>query len=134
MFPGQGGQYTQMAKDLYLNEPIFKKSIDKCISIANRHLQVDLYSVIYPEKESSLHDINEIQWSAISLFVIEYALSEYLNYLGVKADACIGHSFGEYAAATLSGVFSLEDAIKFVIARGKAMHFMQKVIMLVLIY
>jgi amino acid adenylation domain-containing protein len=126
MFPGQGVQYTQMAKALYDKEPFFKTTIDKCIALANQHLDIDLYTVMYPQEETSEHDINEIRWSQVSLFIIEYSLAKYLQYLGVKADVYIGHSFGEYVAATLSGVFKLEDAIKVVIARGRVMQSMDK--------
>jgi amino acid adenylation domain-containing protein len=124
MFPGQGAQYINMAKVLYENEPVFKTAIDKCISIANQHLEVDLYQVMYPNA-GDLYDINQTQWSQITLFIIEYGLSEYLTHLGVKADAYIGHSIGEYVAATLSEVFSLEDAIKIVISRGQLMQSME---------
>ena len=125
MFPGQGAQYTHMAKALYDNELPFKNTIDQCITLANQHLDVNLYQVMYPNEETSQHDINQIQWSQISLFIIEYALAKYLEHLGVKADAYIGHSFGEFVAATLSGVFTLKDAIKIVITRGKLMQSMK---------
>lgn len=125
MFPGQGVQYANMAHELYKNELFFKSVIDDCIKIANEHLSVNLFDVIYPGEKQSVYDINEIQWSPISLFIVEYALAKYLEYLGVQADAYIGHSFGEYAAATLAGVFSLEDAIKVVITRGKLMQLME---------
>jgi amino acid adenylation domain-containing protein len=125
MFPGQGAQYINMAKALYDNEPIFKAVIDKCIGIANQHLEVDLNEVMYPSQNPSQFDINQTQWSQVCLFIIEYSMSEYLTYLGVKADAYIGHSIGEYVAATLSGVFSLEDAIKIVISRGQLMQSME---------
>jgi amino acid adenylation domain-containing protein len=125
MFPGQGVQYAHMAKELYANEQFFKSIIDQCIALANQHISIDLYEVMYPGKGSPEDAIDEIQWTPISLFILEYALAIYLDHLGIKADAYIGHSFGEYVAATLSGVFTLEDAIKVVIARGKLMQRMQ---------
>ncbi|MFW0739990.1 beta-ketoacyl synthase N-terminal-like domain-containing protein [Flavobacterium sp. T12S277] len=125
MFPGQGAQYTQMAKGLYDNEPQIKCIIDKCIDLANKFLAIDLYQVIYPLENILNYDINEIQFTPISLFIIEYSLAKYLEYLGVHADAYIGHSFGEYVAATLAGVFDLEDAIKIVIVRSKLMQLME---------
>ena len=124
MFPGQGSQYTCMAKELYNNEQFFKTTIDKLISLANHNLDVNLYEVMYPDEGHTQYDINETQWAQISLFIIEYALAKYLEYLGIRPDAYIGHSIGEYTAATLSGVFTLEDAIKIVIARGKLMQSM----------
>jgi len=125
MFPGQGAQYTHMAKVLYDNEQPFRDIVNQCIGIANHYLGIDFLDVIYPIKETSSYNINETQWAQLSLFTVEYALAKYLEDLGVKADAYVGHSIGEYVAATLSGVFSLEDAIKVVIARGRLMQSMQ---------
>ncbi|WP_249219737.1 non-ribosomal peptide synthetase/type I polyketide synthase [Chitinophaga sp. HK235] len=121
MFPGQGVQYVNMAKALYQNVPSFKETVDHCISLANRHLDVDLYKIIYAEDESLQYDINDMRWAPISLFIIEYSLATYLEELGIRADAYIGHSLGEYVAATLAGVFALEDAIRLVVARGSLM-------------
>ncbi|MBB6131876.1 type I polyketide synthase, partial [Mucilaginibacter lappiensis] len=125
MFPGQGAQYICMAKALYDEEPFFKASIDRCIVLANQHIEIDLYKVMYPEESIPLYDINDTQWSQISLFIIEYALAQYLEELGIKADAYIGHSIGEYVAATLSGVFTLNEGIKIVISRGRLMQSME---------
>ncbi|UNY98317.1 amino acid adenylation domain-containing protein [Zhouia spongiae] len=125
MFPGQGSQYPCMGKELYDNDPYFKASIDKLIALANEHLEVDLYDVMYPELGNEQYDINETRWAQISIFIIEYAFAEYIEKLGIRADGYIGHSLGEYVAATLSGVFSLEDAIKIVIARAKLLNNME---------
>ncbi|RBL90379.1 non-ribosomal peptide synthetase/type I polyketide synthase [Chitinophaga flava] len=125
MFPGQGVQYVNMARALYQNVPAFRGIIDHCISLANRHLDVDLYKIIYTEDESSRYDINDMRWAPISLFIVEYALARYLEQLGISADAYIGHSLGEYIAATLAGVFALEDAIRLVVARGSLMSAMK---------
>jgi amino acid adenylation domain-containing protein len=125
MFPGQGVQYTGMAKELYDNEPFFRQTIDVCIQLSNPHMDVDLYQVLFVKQESLIYDINEIKWSQVALFIVEYSLAKFLEQLGVKADAYIGHSFGEYVAATLAGVFKLEDAIKVLIVRGKLMQSME---------
>jgi acyl transferase domain-containing protein len=125
MFPGQGSQYAHMARELYEQERVFKNILDQCISLAHEHSDIALHEVMYPEGSSSRYDIDETRWTQISLFSIEYSLSKYLEHLGVRADAFIGHSIGEYVAATLCGVFSLEDAIKAVIARGKLMQGMK---------
>ena len=125
MFPGQGSQYPGMAKELYDNDQFFRTTIDKLISLANPDLDVDLFDVLFPREGHIQYDINETRWAQVSLFIIEYALAKYLENLGIEAGAYIGHSVGEYVAATLSGVFTLEDAIKIVIARGKLMHTMQ---------
>ena len=125
MFPGQGSQYPCMAKELYDNEQLFKIIIDKLISLANPYLGVNLFDVIFPEEGHIQYDINETKWAQISIFIIEYAFATYLENLGVRPDAYMGHSLGEYVAATLSGVFTLEEAIKIVIARGNLLQTMQ---------
>ncbi|MGB3463768.1 MAG: amino acid adenylation domain-containing protein [Cyclobacteriaceae bacterium] len=124
MFPGQGGQYRTMAKGLYDREPAFAQIIDDCVSIANKYLDADLKEVLFDE--SSKEDINAIKWTPVSLFVVEYSLAKYIEMLGVTSDAYIGHSFGEFAAATMAGVFSLEDGIRAVITRGRLMQEMQE--------
>ena len=125
MFPGQGSQYPCMAKELYDTDAYFKTTIDKLISLANAYLEVDLFDVLFPEEGNQQYDINETRWAQISVFIIEYAFAEYIEYLGIRADAYVGHSLGEYVAATLSGVFSLEDAIKIVICRGNLLYTME---------
>ncbi|EED3499865.1 amino acid adenylation domain-containing protein, partial [Salmonella enterica subsp. enterica] len=125
MFPGQGTQYTNMGKRLYENEPKFAEIVDQCIALANQYLSTDVRDVLFKENCIQNNDINSTEWTQICLFIIEYSLARYLQLLDVKADAYMGHSIGEYVAATLSEMFSLEDAIKLVIARGQLMQSMQ---------
>ncbi|MFD0749590.1 amino acid adenylation domain-containing protein, partial [Mucilaginibacter calamicampi] len=125
LFPGQGAQYVNMAKGLYEGETAFKKLVDDCIAISQQYLETDLTEVVFAWGDFSAHNINETHFSQISLFIIEYALAKYIIDLGVEVDAFAGHSIGEYVAATLTGVFKLEDAIKLVIARGRLMNSMQ---------
>ncbi|WDF57314.1 non-ribosomal peptide synthetase/type I polyketide synthase [Mucilaginibacter sp. KACC 22063] len=126
MFPGQGSQYPNMAKDLYDHEPDFKKIVDDCIKIANRYIDIDLYEIMFPASTSNQTAIDETRWTQPALFIIEYALARYLNHNGIYADTYIGHSIGEYVAATLCGVFSLEDAIRITVLRGRLMQSMPR--------
>jgi amino acid adenylation domain-containing protein len=121
MFPGQGTQYVNMARSLYETEDVFKYWLNECFTIASQHLDVTVHEVLYPT-EKSVYDIHETKWAQVTLFSVEYALARLLEHLGIKADAFIGHSVGEFVAATLSGVFSLEDAVHIVIVRGQLMH------------
>ncbi|RXF01352.1 non-ribosomal peptide synthetase/type I polyketide synthase [Pseudoalteromonas sp. PS5] len=122
MFPGQGAQYTGMLLSLYQSSDEFKQQLDECIALFNPYLDSDLYAVCFdPEKERLLDQTNYTQ---AALFSIEYALARHLMTLGIKPSAMIGHSIGEYVAACLAGVFSLEDAIHIVANRGRLMQSM----------
>ncbi|MEL7144749.1 MAG: amino acid adenylation domain-containing protein, partial [Bacteroidota bacterium] len=121
MFPGQGSQYIRMSKQLYDNEIVYRSLLDQCITIANQHTAVDVREVLFPIEEHK-HLINETEWTQICLFIVEYSLMGYLQSMGVTPDACLGHSIGEYVAATWAGVFSLEDAIRVVVRRGQLMQ------------
>ena len=123
MFPGQGTQYVNMGKDLYRDEPVFRNAVDRCCKILQPLLELDLREIIYPNEpnEASTTLIRQTNYTQPALFAIEYALAQLWLSWGVEPAASIGHSIGEYVAATLAGVFSLEDALKLVAARGKMM-------------
>ena len=127
MFPGQGSQYVNMARDLYINEPVFRKYIDRCSEKLIKSLSKDIRLIFYPEvqrDEFSFEDnlLRQTEITQPALFAIEYSLSQLLISWGIKPSAAIGHSIGEYVAATLAGVFSLDDALEIVSVRGKLMQ------------
>ncbi|HLO48201.1 MAG TPA: SDR family NAD(P)-dependent oxidoreductase, partial [Kamptonema sp.] len=132
MFSGQGSQYVNMGRELYDNEPKFCEQVDLCCELLEPHLGFDLRDVLYPNQEQEQDDYS-LQETAITqpaLFVIEYALAHLWMEWGIRPAATIGHSIGEYVAATIAGVFSLEDALALVAARGKLMQSMPKGAML----
>lgn len=122
MFSGQGSQYINMGLELYENEPIFRQIIDHCSELINPYLDEDLREIIYPKQHPENSLINETAYAQPALFVIEYAIAQLWISWGVKPQVMIGHSIGEYVAATLAGVFSLEDALALVASRGKLMQ------------
>lgn len=125
MFPGQGTQYTNMASELYQVEPTFRSFVDQCCELLKPHLGLDLRHVLYPVSEQvelSTQQLNQTAITQSALFVIEYSLAKLLIEWGVCPVAMIGHSIGEYVAACLAGVFSLEDALMLVTARGQLMQ------------
>ncbi|MFZ1028477.1 MAG: type I polyketide synthase, partial [Limnoraphis robusta] len=122
MFSGQGSQYINMALEIYETEPIFRQIIDECSELIKPHLQQDLREIIYPKQHPENNLINETAYAQPALFIIEYALAKLWISWGVKPQAMIGHSIGEYVAATFAGVFSLEDALALVATRGKLMQ------------
>jgi amino acid adenylation domain-containing protein len=125
MFSGQGSQYVNMALELYQHEPIFREYVDKCAEILKPHLNLDLKSVLYPSAEQVAEASAQLEQTAIAqpaLFVIEYALAQLWMAWGLRPVAMIGHSIGEYVAACLADVFSLEDALVLVAVRGQLMQ------------
>lgn len=125
LFPGQGSQYVQMGRDLYQNEPVFRRSVDRCAEILQPYLGLDLRSILYPGDADAVHAEELLTQTWITqpaLFAIEFALAQLWLEWGVQPQAMVGHSIGEYVAACLAGVFSLEDALKLVAARGKLMQ------------
>jgi acyl transferase domain-containing protein len=125
MFSGQGAQYVNMGLDLYKTEPVFKERIDQCSEILRPHLSFDLRDVLYPgerDVEQASRELNQTRTTQPALFTIEYALAELWISWGVHPQAFIGHSIGEYVAACMAGVFSLEDCLALVAARGELMQ------------
>ncbi len=127
MFSGQGAQYINMALDLYRTEPVFRNQINRCTEILQPHLGIDLHDVLYPKSEHIDDAYQQLSQTAVTqpaLFVIEYALAQLWISWGIQPQAMIGHSIGEYVAACLANVFSLEDALRLVAARGRLMQTM----------
>ncbi|MCC5621261.1 type I polyketide synthase [Nostoc sp. CHAB 5715] len=125
MFSGQGSQYVNMGRELYESETVFREQFDYCCELLKPHLELDLRTVLYPSEEKAQEATQKLQQTAITqpaLFAIEYALAKLWMAWGVRPEMMIGHSIGEYVAATLAGVFSLEDALAIVATRGKLMQ------------
>ncbi|MFB2772370.1 SDR family NAD(P)-dependent oxidoreductase [Pelatocladus sp. BLCC-F211] len=125
MFPGQGSQYADMGKELYETEPIFREQVDHCCEILTPHLGLDLRLLIYPsesEKPAAAEQLKQTCFTQPALFVIEYALSQLWISWGISPQAMIGHSVGEYVAACVAGVMSVEDALALVAIRGRLMQ------------
>ena len=111
MFPGAGSQYVNMGLDLYQNESVFRETVDQCAEYLKPVLQSDLRDVLYPKAnrldEATKKKINEPCTALPALFVIDYALARLWQSWGIEPVSMIGHSLGEYVAATLAGVFLL---------------------------
>ncbi len=123
MFSGQGTQYSHMFRGLYEQEKIFRQAADQCFTIVQRLTGTDLLSIVFPAAEKNGRDaLNRTEYAQPALFIMEYALATTLMHWHIQPDMLIGHSFGEYVAACISGVFSLEDALGLIIKRGKLMQ------------
>ncbi len=128
MFPGQGSQHINMAKDFYHNEPVFKGAVEECVALFEKELKGDIRLFIYPENANTEAEENlkNTRYAQPSLFVIEYAFAKLWISWGLQPSCFIGHSIGEFVAAHLAGVFSLGDAIKLIAARGSLMSELPK--------
>ena len=122
MFPGQGNQYIRMGLALYETHEVFRAAIDECAMILNEELGIDIRTILFPpvaDEESASQKINQTFITQPALFMVSYAQAKLLMSFGLVPDMLIGHSVGEYVAATISGVFSLKDALKAVARRGR---------------
>jgi acyl transferase domain-containing protein/acyl carrier protein len=133
LFTGQGSQYVNMGRGLYEKEPRFREVVDAASEVLAGPLGLDLRAVLYPApggEESAAERLQETQLTQPALFVIECALARLWMSWGVHPAAMIGHSVGEYVAAHLAGVFTLEEALMLVAERGRLMQSMPRGAML----
>ncbi|MEU6474751.1 FkbM family methyltransferase [Streptomyces massasporeus] len=145
MFPGLGDHYLDMGRDLYRDFPVFKTAVDRCAEALTAELGLDIREVIFTaagrpeptatgnalamdlrrmlgldsrEQSSEERRLNATRMAQPALFVVEYALAALWESWGVRPAAMIGYSLGEYVAATLAGVLSLNDALVLVARRA----------------
>lgn len=119
LFPGQGSQYLNMTKELYDKESVFRNTLNNCAELLTPYLQEDIRNIIYSEKEENINKLKQTVFTQSALFAVEYSLAKLWISWGIRPKAMLGHSIGEYVAACLAGVFSLEDALSLVAERGK---------------
>lgn len=129
MFPGQGVQYPGMGHSLYQAHDTFRAVVDECCENLRPALGIDLRTLMYParygtDETEAAGMLMQTRYTQPALFVTEYAMAQQLMHWGMQPQAMIGHSIGEYVAACLAGVFSLADALRIVVARGRMMQAM----------
>jgi acyl transferase domain-containing protein/acyl carrier protein len=141
MFPGTGEQFVGMARELYLSETVFRAAIDQCAQLLAEPLGQDLASLLYPADSADLASpvetgpvalrelvqrapepagpLTRTLFAHAAVFAVEYALGRLFLSLGVKPQLLLGYSTGEYVAACLAGVLSLEDALAVLTERAR---------------
>jgi acyl transferase domain-containing protein/acyl carrier protein len=125
LFTGQGSQYVAMGQGLYESEPVFREALDTCARLLEPHLGLDLRSVMFGadgDAEAAAGRLRQTQLTQPALFAVEYAVARLWMAWGLEPAAMLGHSVGEYVAAHLAGVMSLEDALALVAERGRLMQ------------
>ncbi|MEW9612484.1 SDR family NAD(P)-dependent oxidoreductase [Shinella sp. S4-D37] len=118
LFPGQGTQFAGMGRPFYEALPVYRETLDRCAALIEPMLGQDIRPLLFGADDGALTPTLITQFS---LFATEYALARSLMAAGLTPAALLGHSIGEYVAACLAGVFSLEDALRLVHARARLM-------------
>uniref|UniRef100_UPI0009B8455B hybrid non-ribosomal peptide synthetase/type I polyketide synthase n=1 Tax=Paenibacillus polymyxa TaxID=1406 RepID=UPI0009B8455B len=121
-FPGQGSQYVGMGAELYLQEAKYRETVDRCAELLKPQLGMDIRDALLGRDGFEEKQLEETWLTQPALFVTEYALAQLWMSVGVKPIALIGHSLGEYTAACIAGVFSLEEGLELVSVRGRLMQ------------
>lgn len=128
MFTGQGSQYPGMYRELYNTLPVFRHTVDQCAALVLESAGFDLLDVTglknerIKDESAAAELLAQTRYQQPCLFVLQYAMAKQLEALGVRPDYLIGHSLGEWIAACVAGVLTLEDAIRVVVARGSLMQ------------
>ncbi|RZL09898.1 MAG: SDR family NAD(P)-dependent oxidoreductase [Rubrivivax sp.] len=133
LFPGQGAQHVGMAAELYRNEPVFRAEVDRCLATLTPHLGLNLGEVLYPDlfpatgsataaEGDPAERLSRTALTQPALFVVEHAMAQWWMSRGVQPEAMLGHSIGEYVAACLAGVWTLDEALRLVAARGRLLQ------------
>lgn len=121
LFPGQGSQFLQMGKTFYDNEIVFRNAIDTCAELLKEDLGLDIRTIIYPDTNNTeaQETLKNTRFTQPALFITEYALSQLWLSWGIRPTMLCGHSIGEFVAAHLANIFSLEDALSLIVTRGR---------------
>jgi acyl transferase domain-containing protein len=121
LFTGQGSQYPRMSAELFETDPLFRAALETCSRAFAPHLDVPLLDLLY-QADADPTRLDRTGYTQPALFAVEYALARMLAGWGIEPRAVIGHSVGEFAAACVAGILSVEDAAMLVAARGRFMQ------------
>lgn len=122
VFPGQGGQWIGMARQLMKEEPPFRDAIERCDAAARPYISWSIVSQLKAEPEAADFLLDRIDVIQPVLTAVSIAYAEQLRAMGVKPSAVVGHSMGEVAAAYIAGVISLDAAMQIICQRSDLMR------------
>ena len=110
-----------MGRELYETQPVYREALERCDALLRGQLEKPLLAMLF-NADGASSELDQTAYTQPALFAVEYALARMWESFGVKPHAVLGHSVGEYVAACIAGVFSLEDALKLIAARGRLMQ------------
>lgn len=119
LFTGQGSQWVHMGEILYTREPVFRTVLEQLERVFAEERDASLLDVMFGR---NTQDLRETQWAQPAIYALECALVALWASLGIHPDVVIGHSVGEFAAASAAGVFSIEDGMRLITRRSKLLH------------